>query len=295
MKFSNLIAKPIISLFDCTTEGIVINAIFSENIRKIKALILENVKDEQNDEYLLNVKNIFQVGQDALMIKNQTFLEVNENLESNFINPINLRVFTINGINLGTISDFELDDSFNVITYYCNDNSFTPNQIVTFNDTLVLINTDDNEINISKFKPKIKNFKIKTKDDRIASVTPIISQTHINNNDQLFSSPFVNEPKKENQFDTIENNQSEMMQGPTFWQTQGYVTNQSKGTFSETLNQNIPRASTHPLSLIGRVLTQNIITNSGEIIAKQGSVITENTILLASANQKIRELSFYAK
>ena len=63
----------------------------------------------------------------------------------------------------------------------------------------------------------------------------------------------------------------------------------------QKISQPIPRLNSQKQNLLGKTITQTIIAQNGELIAKQGNLVTENTIELASAHQKLRELTFYVK
>ena len=47
--------------------------------------------------------------------------------------------------------------------------------------------------------------------------------------------------------------------------------------------------------LLGKIATQNIVAQNGELVCKIGSTITQEVINKANAYSKLRELSFYVK
>lgn len=266
MKFSELITKPVISLFESAIEGVVYDAIFSENMKKIKSLLIESAKyDSIEDEYLLEIKDIHKVGKDALMIKNKYALNFFDESSKQNHNPINYNVFTTNGQSLGKINDLELDANFNVLEFYCLSDKFNIDQIASINNNIILINTNEYSVNVSKFKHKTKPIIVKEPINQKAIILPL-TQTQ-NNQTQIFESPYANMP----QIIELENKQNEQS------------------------STSIPRLTSQNQNLVGRIITQTIIAQNGELIAKQGNIVTENTIVLASAHQKLRELSFYVK
>ena len=57
----------------------------------------------------------------------------------------------------------------------------------------------------------------------------------------------------------------------------------------------VPQKSINSDNILGKIITQNIVATNGELIASKGSVVTQNTVKLASMHQKLRELSFYVR
>lgn len=67
MKISELISKPVISLYNCKLEGIVENIIFNKYNKVVKYFIVFNEEDDV--KYILDVKDIQNTKSDAITIK----------------------------------------------------------------------------------------------------------------------------------------------------------------------------------------------------------------------------------
>ena len=76
MKFSELIGKKVISLYDKSIVGVVISANFNSAKSKVTSLIVEDSSDNgMFDELCLDVKSIYSSNFDAIVIKNNYCLK----------------------------------------------------------------------------------------------------------------------------------------------------------------------------------------------------------------------------
>lgn len=255
MKFSDLIAKPIISLYNSRIEGVIISANFNHSLTKILSLIIENKNESDlNDEFEIKCKNVFSIGQDAVMIKNDSLLKGSFTLENPTYNPINMSVFSTSGKELGRVKDLEFDKNFNITNIYTNSAQFQRSEIANISEELILISDKKNPLTISRLKPKSIKIQCKNYDEQKTVIMPICQNEIASEKDEID------------------------------------IKNQKISTIST-----IQRVSSTTSSLLGKTVTQTILSQNGEIIAKIGNKITSNTISLASAHQKLRELCFYAK
>jgi sporulation protein YlmC with PRC-barrel domain len=237
MNYINLIAKPVITLYDAILQGCIISGNFTKNFKKLTTLILENENTNSTiDEYQFNTKDAFSFGKDAIIIKNCDVLSVCDYDKNSNLNPLNLRAYAVNGEFLGKVCDVILDENFSVVKFICENNEFTPNQIVSSNEKIMLVDTQNVNIAITKFKPKHKE------DNLTATILPY-----------------------------------------------------TKVEASQTRSTIIPRANVINNDLIGRTLTQNLVAENGELLARCGSKVTSSILNLAISHQKLRELCFYAK
>ena len=241
-KLSNIVGKPIISLYNGQIEGIITNAIFDKKLQKVKYFLIIN---ETNDETLelnstLLTKDIYHIGQDAIVIKNNSYI-MYSNLSDETklsINPINCDIFTTLGEKIGVVKDVIFDEHFNVINLELADNNtISIKNIANYSNELIIMQDETKSINISKFgykKPKIQNTN---------EVVKIL--------------------RKDNQLSTR----------PT------------------TLPQKITIRTD---LMIGRTINENIYSQSKEIIAKKGTIISQKIIDNAKKYGKIKELYMFS-
>lgn len=155
-RLSELLSKPIISLYEGKTEGTIKNAVFNKNLTKLKWLVLFDDKDILEQKYL-PAKDIFSVGEQALVIKNgQAILpnlpDQDEEMQNN---PINTTIYTPQGNLVDIVGDVLLDDK-NVVEKIelKQKEQLNPDQIVVSGKDTLILQDEKNPINISSLKVK---------------------------------------------------------------------------------------------------------------------------------------------
>lgn len=151
-KVSNIISSFVVSIFNGQTEGVVSNILFNEK-KKAKYLIVS-----QNDEafLMLDTKDIYALGEGAVLIKNSQVMHIYESklLEAeNCFSPINSIVVNLDGNLLGYVSDIELNERYAITSISVGNNkSIELNDVLNVTDSAILTC-------IGIKKPKIANFK----------------------------------------------------------------------------------------------------------------------------------------
>ena len=248
---STVLGKPVISLYNGQVEGTILNAIFDKKLKKIKYLSIFNDNNEEEittELRILETKNIYNLGQDAVVIKNNSCLENASNYEPelNIVNPINSIVYTALGTYLGKITDIVFDDNFNVTECALNNNqSFQIDNLIKFSDGITIIQDKNKKIDVTKFKTK----------------KPAITKT--------------NEVVKILRIDNINN----------------IVPLHNEDNTSPTLPTKVTSSVDF---LLGRVITENLYTQSKELIAKKGNIISLKTIENARKFGKIKDLAIFS-
>ena len=155
-KVSNIISSYVVSVFNGQTEGVVSNILFNEK-KKAKYLIIS-----QNDEtfLMLDTKDIYALGDGAVIIKNSQVLHMYESklLESkNCFSPINSIVVNLNGDFLGYVSDIELNEKYAILNISVgSDKTIGLDDVVNVTDSAILTCLGVN-------KPRLASFKTRTK------------------------------------------------------------------------------------------------------------------------------------
>lgn len=188
-KVSDLISSPVISLYESEYQGIIYNILFDFKLKKVKYLCILNEDDGM--QKVLKVNDIFSIGQECIFIKNNTFLELECNYESeinNYNNPLNLTTYNTEGKRLGISTDLILDEKFNINSILLNNGeTIKCDHLLNIGKNIILI--DSNNINISKLKPKQKNITRKNTNNKVT----ILSNT--NTIQPCVSTPIVNTQK----------------------------------------------------------------------------------------------------
>lgn len=153
-KVSNIISSYVVSVYDGQIEGIVSNILFN-NKKRAKYLIIS-----QNDEqfWVLDTKDIFKLGEGAVLIKNSNVLNLLESMElktKECFSPINSIIVSIDGNLLGHVADIELDKKFNITQFISSKNeAITLNKTINISDTVIVCCNSENKPRLSCFKQK---------------------------------------------------------------------------------------------------------------------------------------------
>lgn len=245
-KLSEILSKPILSLFNGKIEGIIKTAIFDKKLLKIKYLIIFD-ESEQNDEFAIATSSIFSIGENAIVIKNSSCLEPMSNFEPQISNnsPINLSAYTTKGTGLGKVTDIFFDEKFNVQKIcLSNSNAIAISELASFSHNALVIQDKGKKVNVSKYSEQKRPRLILSKEQVTILRTDNIQPLQTNLQHKTATLP-------------------------------------SKVTSSVNF-------------LIGRIITQNLYSQSKELIAKKGSPISLKTIENAKKNGKIKELSIFS-
>lgn len=151
-KLTDIISKPVVSIFECKHVGIVENVLFDKSKKNVGFLIVYNEKDDI--EYAINPKAIINFN-NYLLIKNTSEICLKSDLElqlSNLENLINKEVVNLNGENLGNIKEVLLDKKLKI-------NAIETSKNLTINATYItkiedVVLYSEKKLNIQKYKAK---------------------------------------------------------------------------------------------------------------------------------------------
>ncbi|MGN0961376.1 MAG: PRC-barrel domain-containing protein [Christensenellales bacterium] len=176
-KVSDIISTPVISLYESEFQGIIYNIMFDVKLKKCKYLCVLN--EEDGIQRMLKIKDIYQVGSECIFIRNESALELECNYESeigNYNNPLNLKVYNMNGKFLGTSSDIILDDKFNIQSIVLNNGEVINNENI-FNLGRTIILVDNINVSIAKFRPKQKTIPNKSTENKVIILSDLREET----------------------------------------------------------------------------------------------------------------------
>ena len=176
-KISEIISKPVFSVYEGTLLGTVSNFVLNLKRKKIESFCF--VDDESDFSYnCVPTKNIYSL-KENLIVKNLSCLEIIENEPQNIMNQ---KALTIFGEELGKISDIFFDDNFNVISYETTNKIVLPAaNLVNVGKDVVFFNVLNKKINISKMKPNEKIKISNLPEIKVSILTqdiPIISENY---------------------------------------------------------------------------------------------------------------------
>lgn len=154
-KISKLLGKPIINIYEGALEGYVKNVLLDEKLDKI--VWLEIFDDVSQEEKIVETKNIYNLNEDAIMIKNDEHVYIAETLILKAVNPIGFKVYLSNGKYQDKIADASFDDKLNIQNiYFQNESELDKKSILSIGKNLIIQKAQPN-LKISNFRPnKVK-------------------------------------------------------------------------------------------------------------------------------------------
>lgn len=160
-KISDLLGKPILSIFDGQLEGFVKSVYFNKKFEKL--CWIEFFDDSTQEEKIINAKNIYHVGNDALTIKNNDDIYLENLVFNDCINPINLDLYSVDGNKIGKIVDITINEKFLVENIVLTESKIiSQKNILNAGKNVVLYKDENENIKVSNFKNKVKITSRKT-------------------------------------------------------------------------------------------------------------------------------------
>lgn len=236
MYLSELLQKPVLSLYEGELLGNISKVFFDKSKKKIKNFEIVN---DEDINYCLSPKFIYTLGKHAIAIKNKQnlILSLNSSDENMQLLPINAKVYSIQGEYLGMVQDYTINPKYEIENLLLdNHQPINISNMASCSSNSIIVYDSNEHINISAFR-----YRIKHKSDNKTKVRVL---------PKLFSSFNKISPDPANK----------------------------KNNF-----------------IIGRICTKDIFDNQHNIIIKQDSTITEQTLALASSKNKLQELMKYSK
>ncbi|MGN1227087.1 MAG: hypothetical protein ACI4TX_00425, partial [Christensenellales bacterium] len=232
--------------------------------------------------------NIYNIGQDAITIKNNSYLDLKLTLNMQEYTPMNCQAYLTNGNLIGKVNDIEFDDKFNIKTFMVDEQEIDARKMASHSKGTIIFYDDNFSIRVDKLKPNSNKIKIK-ENERLLNNLPkayIMPTYNIIENNNSETSPTLNNEKsdEEKPLQKFETNSSEQN-----------ISNDNKISTITLNNARIERLTANSNLLIGKKITRTIATPNGELIGKKGNVVTSKTIYLATAHQKLRELILYCE
>ena len=164
-KTSEIISCPVISIFESESMGIIHNLLFDIKLRK--CIYAQVINDSEGIPTIIKTSDLYKIGKDCVLIKNKSHIHLQNNYEkelSQYISPINLKVYNMNGEDMGYCTDIVLNDKFEMDKIILNNNKEIHNkEIFNIGKSAILI--DIKKSNLNKFRPVQKIITIQEKDE----------------------------------------------------------------------------------------------------------------------------------
>jgi len=331
IRVTDILTKPVISLINGKTEGIVKSVVFNQNFKKVAYLVLFD-NNEHQEEKALSVSNIYNYGENAIIVKdeNSIALEMSIKKVTDKPSPINNNVYTYLGKFAGKVSDIILDEKFNVVSIKLGNKEIERENIITVGTDNVVIQEETKKLNVKTLKRKIKsqnlttlninaNNKVYILNNNLNKINNAISNNfnenltknaensiEITNNDSTKFKDTINTNSLSNvvlEENNLQNANASVAKissdGIPFISEKALneLQNAEKAKVKYKLSDNpsVPQVvTTNYEFLLGRKLERNIYSSNRELIARKNSKITTDIINKAKMYYKIRELTKYS-
>lgn len=263
-KISEIISKPVYSLFEGTLSGTVKSFFFNPKSKKITGFCV--FSDETDFEYFLPNNKIFSLGESLITIKNLDEISIMQGSTNENNKIIYNTALTIDGNCLGKITDCFFNENFCAVAFETSSGVVVPSEKLfnVGNDAVVF--DLESVASVAKFKPK--NQKIISENLPEIKVS-ILSEKEIGNGFPIISNNF--------------NEQSFSKER----KIQGNLENPTK----EVMEISFPQKISSSKSILGKRANKTILGLNGEIVVKDMQVITEKIIDKAKKHSKFFELS----
>ena len=281
-KITDYLGKPVLSVFESSTQGIVKDVLFDKNFKKLKFIVLFEDNDIQEDKFVA-VSDIYSMGENAIVLKNNSVIESQSILTDEIANPINNSAYTTSGTFLGVVKNADIDDKFNLMGITLNGGQTIDisNILTSGNDTL-FVQDQNSFVKLANFKKKTismpsQNIKVSilTEQSQSLAEAPIIPATSEQDTENSAVLP-ANQP---------ENTTPEDLAQPPVEPIKPKRTVLLQSSCLPT------QSTTKNNFLIGRKVQKNIYSFNHELIIKKNTKINEKIILLAKSHSKFKELS----
>lgn len=284
-KISEIISMPVYSLYEGVIAGTIKNFLYDNKQKKVKGFFVFDDEGE-NFQYFIDRQNIFAIGSDFILIKNKDKIE-NSFLQEEEI--INRRGISIGGEDFGKIIDLYFDDNFNVLSLQTDKNVVLPaSSVVKIGKDIIVFDVEGSKVNIAKMKPTSKilmgnlpplKVNILQEQSQIKDETKLQSKDE---NPKIKTIPIITQNFDESSFIKMAKVESAPI-------TEMKIESKLPRTKS---SPSLPaRILYNPQTLIGKQAIESIYGLNGEIVVRQGQLVTDKIFQKAKKHSKLYELT----
>lgn len=255
-KVVDVISRPIYTMYEGVFVGTIINFIYDEKLKKVRGFFIFD--DESESEHYIMSKNIYKIGEESILIKNRSKIQVS-NFEKKSI--LNMKIVAVDGSWVGEIRDVFFDEKFKVIALETKNNVIIPIEyIIRIGQDIIIFDANEKKVNIARMKPATKilvenlpNIKVSILEESQLAMSPILSVVNSDLNKKDVFSGRAFQPEKRSAL--------------------------------------LPKSLNNPRAIIGKNAKETLIGLNGEIIVKKGQLITERIYENAKKHSKLFELA----
>ena len=166
-----LFSLSVLSLYEGELLGVVDKLFFDKKLKKLLHIVLVGANGAK---LVLPVKNIYNIGKNAITVKNNQAVMFNDVESESVLAPINLKAYSINGEYLGVVEEIELNERFETEKISLDNNLILKiENFASCGQSTIIFNNSEEKLNIKKFEPNKMPKKLKTKQVQVATILPM--------------------------------------------------------------------------------------------------------------------------
>ncbi|MDR0426922.1 MAG: PRC-barrel domain-containing protein [Clostridiales bacterium] len=285
-KVSDILSKPVISLYEAKNIGTVTNILFDKKLQNAKYLLVYLDSEDDVTQKYLPFKDAGSLESDAVTVKNTSKIQSRWAVPPGLsLNPINLPIYNHNGKELGRISDVRLEGA-EVLAVVAGEREYTPGVILSKSDEIVIVNDGGERIKLTP-PPRIPRVSADGKKtvkvtDREKAAPVSVSAYDAAAEDRPAAAQPPAQPLR-----------------PAPPPAPADVNIPVKISESHTsVTKTPPESDMKKLGyvfLLGKIMTKSIFADNGDLIADKDCAIDTEAIERAKANNKLVHLALHSK
>ena len=173
----NLQTLTILSLFEGEIIGKVNKLYFDKNLKKLCEI---EIVSEEGVRMFLPAKNIYNVGKNALTIKNNQAVFLKNINELDLVAPVGSKAYSIGGEFLGVVDEICLTSKFATEKILLDNGALLDIKfIASCGKSTIVFNTQNERFNLKNFMPEKQPKEFKQETVEIANVLPVEKEDEI--------------------------------------------------------------------------------------------------------------------
>ena len=165
----------VLSLYEGELLGVVNKLYFDNNLKKLTSIELLN---DESVSLILPVKNIYNIGKNAITVKNNQAVSLKVEETALPSCPIGAKTYSIQGEYLGAVKEISLNEKYFIEKFSLDNNTTLEiSSLASFGKNTIIFNTNAEKINVKKFTPLKTPKLFKKKVTQQVSIMPTETET----------------------------------------------------------------------------------------------------------------------
>lgn len=296
IKVSELLSKQLICLSTASVAGTISNITFDPRLTRGKLLHLLNEDDTAPEIRFVELKRVSALNEDACVVKTDDCI-INEWAAkvTGAANPMNCLGFNQDGKALGKVRDIVLD-GVTVSKILLDDASFSPKDLLSYSDSLLIFNDTGKPYKLPHPKVKVPLPKQGNSTVRLHSFNaPDVPKAAITDTSALnqAATPFE-KPAFAQSTAQVEFSDAPVLQKPITEKMEKIDVPTKIPQSNTQVSRSPAMGETAYKFLIGKPVHSDIVSADGRVLIASGTLVTEEVIRIARDTGKLVQLALRA-